>query len=392
MIRISMFRVKNSMLFTCCIVGLTWIVCARFFNAGTSDAFYSEQSYQEDLSRVYLDLVRFSQQRGDLKKAGRFFKHAIKLNPYYLETYCALGSLYELQKKDKKSFKLYLKTLHSQAKNSIFFEENPKTKIPNNFNSIPKWNGEDIKDKIIFVYSNSSTDTESISIAIRFSRFIPLLVKQKYAKKIYFSPPNALTTLLARVDLCAEIIDDISSIQESIIDYCVPLESVPYLVGCDTEEHLCPSKYINIENERIEIMNSDFIKNKKSGYSIGLFFPFHNTLLSSKIIEILKLKNIKTNFYDLSYNDNDLESLTSIISNLDVIIGIHSIQTELAGALGKKVLVINNNKKTSSWFEKNHFKESLWYPTTIELNCKKNPDLDLLSKSIIKFLKKEIFS
>lgn len=111
-----MIRFKLSTIALISLIGLVWILCARFFNSGSSEAFYSEQKYHEDVSRIYHDLGTLSQKRGDLKQATRFFKHAVQTDASFLKPYEALEVTYKLRKKNAKALLIHQRAATLQSR------------------------------------------------------------------------------------------------------------------------------------------------------------------------------------------------------------------------------------------------------------------------------------
>lgn len=126
MIKIALGRFKASTVLPIFFIGLAWVICSRFFNSGTSEALYSEQKYHEDVSRIYYDLARFSEQRGDLKKATYFLKHAIDIDASFLKPYEALEKIYNLRNKPLKAQMIHKKA-HTASLNKTIDSQNKIT-------------------------------------------------------------------------------------------------------------------------------------------------------------------------------------------------------------------------------------------------------------------------
>ena len=116
MIKIGMIRFKASTIILISVIGLCWILCSRFFNSDSSEALFSEQKYHEVLSRIYYDLGKLSQSRGDLKKSTHFLKNALKADSSFLKPYEMLEEIYSLRNKKDKAELMHQKVIALHSK------------------------------------------------------------------------------------------------------------------------------------------------------------------------------------------------------------------------------------------------------------------------------------
>lgn len=388
MMKMVISRFKVPAVIFVAFIGFAWVICSRLFNTSSSEIFYSEQTYHQDLARIYYDLGILRQQRGDLKKACRAFKNALQADASLLSAYDALGSAYERRKKSNKALHVYFKAMSIDSNFGLkqFSNQTPQAPEPlkeiEELHNIPCWKGQDLQGKIIYVYAE-----ENHGDSIQFARFIKLLAQR--AGKVYFKPPSALASLLARADLQAEIVPELVSPSSLKIDFYASLFSLPHLLGCNDDEIPCPDGYLTADEKKVAHFKAKFFKDSR--YKIGIFLNNNeqaqlNNRLRAEPLEAFDLVNIaainRAAIYSLCSGKNagnahrniqnitpinldqhalDLEDTAAIIANLDVLICNDNMHAHLAGALGKKVLLILPQKSDWQWMNSGTSDKAIWY-------------------------------
>ena len=349
MMKMVISRFKVPAVIFVALIGFGWIVCSRLFNTSPSDTFYSEQKYHEDLARIYYDLGMLRQQRGDLKKACQAFKNALQADASLLNAYDALGTAYERRNKSNKALQTYFKAM---SINSNFCLKRLPNKRPHGpeplkeietLENIPRWKCQELQGKTIYVYAEQSSGD-----SIQFARFIKLLAER--AAKVYFKPPVALASLLARANLQAEIVHEQINPATLNVDFYASLFSLPHLLGCNDDEIPCPDGYlfadeqkvayfknflfnpkINVNEQKIGIFwkKSENLKQSKNNFAdsfdpVGTIAGINQgaiySLCSNKSMRKAQRNTKNITLINLDQHVHDLEDTAAILANLDILI------------------------------------------------------------------------
>jgi tetratricopeptide (TPR) repeat protein len=251
----------------------------------------------------------------------------------------------------------------------VFYELFPKDK---------KWNGQDLKDKIVIVYCE-----QGIGDYINFIKFVPLL--SQAGAKVYIEVDAALGELFKTF---GELITTRTNERYSSYDYHCSVLSLPYLFNL-TEEQLGGKAYLK---EDYKFDYSEY----KGKYKIGIVWagnPAHpNDVLRScylsKFREISKLNNVQLfslqkdkrnrmyakfpdleinlaegchdmNIVDLAPALNSFNDTAKAIQGMDLIITVDTSVAHLAGALGKETWVLIPFNPDWRW--KSTGEKTIWY-------------------------------
>ncbi len=88
------------------------ILSPYVFDPRAGENLYTIKEWNEDMSKMYFDMGRFSQKRRDFKSAIRAYTTALEKNPYFLECYENLGLCFELCHQFDKAVQTYLKAIN----------------------------------------------------------------------------------------------------------------------------------------------------------------------------------------------------------------------------------------------------------------------------------------
>lgn len=95
---------------------------------------------------------------------------------------------------------------------------------PNLMKEKPLWNGEDLKDKVLYTYYEAG-----FGDIIMLYRFMPELTSM--CKKVIFKPQKELAPLFRENSYGAEIMEMYDFEKYLDFDYHIPFLSIPYVLG-----------------------------------------------------------------------------------------------------------------------------------------------------------------
>lgn len=99
---------KVSLFVICCVILVLWILSP---SRKRMEALYTQEEFNQDISKLYFDLGQLSQKRGDYQKAIAPYATALEHNPNDLEIYDHLGYCYQMQNKPELAEQVYKKAL-----------------------------------------------------------------------------------------------------------------------------------------------------------------------------------------------------------------------------------------------------------------------------------------
>lgn len=241
----------------------------------------------------------------------------------------------------------------------------------------PIWNGQDdLNNKTIVIKCE-----QGLGDNIQFVRFVPLLKKLYPTVTVILTCPAALYTLFNQIKgvdtlLCTKEIPK--------QDYYIPLPSLPFVLKIHNESQLKSPPYLKADVNRIHYWQKKLAQNKpKIGFcwagnpehinNARRNCPLENFLtlkLNSDVTWYSLQKNLSkeeselltyANIHNLNEQLNDFNDTLAVIHELDIVISIDSAIAHLAGAAGKKVLLILNYE--TEWRHPRHVSHSPWYPS-----------------------------
>lgn len=314
------------------------------------------------------------------------YSKAIELNSEAYFIYKELADIYYLIKNEPETtLEYYKKYLEYDQKNSDakgclglsylktknykegwkYFEYRPhkersfsaRASASNDFiKTKPIWQGEDIKDKTIYVYYEAGYgDT------MMFARYLPLL-KNKCAR-IIFKPEGNCTGLFKNSIPGIEILSKNDSEYDLKYDVHAPIMSLPYLLKLNLEKDIpFANGYLKSDVEKFKNYKRKYFNNNL--FKIGINWQGSTTFDSSRKIKLesfyklFELPNIK--FYslqkdygieqlkdaskydivDLGATFKDFSDTAAAIENLDLVISNDTSVAHLAGALNKQCWIL----------------------------------------------------
>lgn len=275
-----------------------------------------------------------------------YYKKLVELEPYNNEAKICLAVAYLKTKNYKEGWNFFEARLNDKI--------GLITRVLSSKNlseTHPLWQGEDIKDKTVYVYYEGG-----IGDTIMFSRFLHVL-KTK-CKKVLFRPQ------LDCYDLFKENFKDIEVINIKTIDDMldfdvhIPLMSLPYRLEINEEKNIpCKEGYMKADDKKVKEYKQKYFNDDK--FKIGIKWQGNTNFDTSRKIMLTSFSKLftlpDTVFYSLQKDDgmeqldefkdyniidlgktfNNLSDTSAAIENLDLVICNDTSIGHLAGALSK---------------------------------------------------------
>lgn len=318
-----------------------------------------------------------------IEESTKTYEKAVQLNPKSYEAYYNLGNIYnsvidnpekaiecfekvlEIRPNDNE-IRYFLGTTQLKLKNYKEGWKNYETRPSREMGILtqtlelkdkilqkPIYNGEDIKDKTLYVYYEGGLGETTM-----FGRFLPQL-KEK-CKTLLFRPQHCYYELFNENFTGIEVLKEVRDIE---FDYHIPLMSIPFATGFASDDDI-PLKegYLKANKEKAEDFKQRFFQNKK--LKIGIKWMGNTAYGLNRIIDfksffrLFELPNTqfyslqkddgaeqlkeaaKYNIIDLSPTFNDFSDTAAAIANLDLVICNDTSVAHLACSLGKPCWVL----------------------------------------------------
>jgi tetratricopeptide (TPR) repeat protein len=314
----------------------------------------------------------------NLKRFNEAFLHyeeAIRLKPSYEKAYLNRAML-KLNLKDfDEGWQEY--EVRIKDKKTINFE------FPFNLESIPVWDGSTSCNHLLVIHEQGVGD--QIFYA---SMLLPL---QSIVKKITVLIDARLIPIFSRSFKSINFIDKKSLNNESEVSAQIAIGSLPRVLRSIFFEFngLNPPYLFDDFSLTNKLKNSELFKNKftcgvswkSSNKKLGMqksinlvdltevlnvsnceFINLQYGDITQEIRDLERIKNIKlNNINDIDIYSN-IDGLLSIIQSCDIVITTSNINAHLAGAIGKKTLLLLPYSQGRIWYWHDEA-ESSWYPS-----------------------------
>ncbi|MEA3315480.1 MAG: hypothetical protein U9Q30_06475 [Campylobacterota bacterium] len=362
--------------------------------------FKSDIEYKKEISTICNNVAIIENKLSNIDEAISYAFMAISIDKEFIEAYITLGRSYWL-KKDIRHAKTYLKMYLNKNPNDIdvgfsyatlllasgeyregfkYYEYRLKQKLKEHstHNLLPYdiyQKFDDLKKHNLVIYQEQGYGDN-----IQFVRYLNNLDKKF---NISFLVHKSLYKLFKLNFKDINIIQSIES--DKKFDYKLPLLSIPYKFN----KYFVESKpYLNVKKKDTKLFKKENIKKDK--LNIGIVWNSsqesqYNIRRVLKLEDLKKLFDIKdTEFYslqvdakeelekypniiDLGKSFNNFYDTAVAISSLDVVISIDTSVAHLAGALGKKTIVLHHHDIIDfRWITENN--KSIWYDTIDIIN------------------------
>jgi hypothetical protein len=244
--------------------------------------------------------------------------------------------------------------------------------------SQPRWTGEDLSGKTILVVGEQGHGDN-----IQFIRFLVDLHSR--GAKILLQVTNALIPLLSRTPIINRVEPYGTDMGE--FDYWVPIMSLPGVLGVTLDKIPLVQNYLTADPDQIKVWQERLGPKYKMRVGFAWtgrkdsWLNQHKSVPFEVMLEMIKA-NPQYEWINLQIDGSEAEELAlaeagvsrfpgtvasfadsaALMMNLDVVIGVDSANSHLAGALGRPTWIMLNNYATD-WRWLVDRDSSPWYST-----------------------------
>lgn len=339
----------------------------------------------------------------DIQNAYKAFQEVIKLNPKYAMGYNSIGNCYLRSYNLQKAYEYYNKTLeiepeHNYARLNLgmillmhkdfkkgwpLYEWRTKTNRNRHAEVMPpeefRWKGQPLTNKTLYVYYE-----QGFGDTVNFIRFLPEL--EKLGARVIFKSQTPLVDLL-QANYNFEIVDNAVPDEEIQYDYHVSLLSLPGLLNVTDKTIPCKDKYLSANPEKGQYYKETYFNTDK--LKVGLFWQGSKTfggdhdrsIPLQKFLKLAELEGLAFYSFQKGYGEEQLDTIpqdvtitnlgntfdsfadtAAALQNIDILVTADSAVGHIAGALGKKVLLLLCYIPDWRWF--NETEQAPWYNNT----------------------------
>ena len=377
---------------------------------------------------IYFLLGLSYKNNGEYKKSEIAYLKALELNPNSQDTLCNLANLYTLMNEPQKSIEYFEKLLQinpnddeskyflslnymklKDYKTGLKYFENRlcrQTAIltqnktyPNLIKNSKLWAGENISDKILYTYYEAG-----FGDMIMFSRYIPKL--SKLCKKLIIKPQKELSQLFRDNFPNVEVMDYFYDESQFNFDYHIPFLSIPHILSLNNEEiFMNKSGYLNADINKTKYYKEKFFNNNK--FKIAIKWQGNTYYETDRVINVeafeplfelpetqiysaqtfegsqeLEKLSSKYNVIDLSKSFSDFSDTAAALANIDLVICSDTSLAHLAGAMGKKCIILLPYSYNWRWHT--DLSKCDWYDSVKLFQCQKDETWNDLVKRVVK--------
>ena len=358
-----------------------------------------------NLAEAHNNLGSVLEEIGDLDAAEACYLRALTLDPANPDFACNLAALREARGDGETALALYDNVVarlpaHADARwnralirlrNGDFaagwrdFEWRfAAARLPEREFSAPRWNGETLEGKTIFVHAE-----QGYGDTFQFVRYLPWLKSQ--GARVVFERHDGMGAVLsecAGFDLLTEWSEHWDERCASEIDYHVPLLSLPGLA--QTTLNAIPAKisYIKANPDKEQYWRERLANPPGSRIRIGIVWAgspnqkndAHRSCRLQDFAPVLEMEGARiislqrgpaaaqiaqytggAQILDLSEELNDFADTAGVIASLDLVISVCTSVAHLAGAMGKPVWTLLSKRACWRWMRERD--DTPWYPS-----------------------------
>lgn len=317
----------------------------------------AKETYQKSLAinpkgyESYFNLAYIALNENKPQDAIKCYQKALEIKPDDWESVYFLGLTYMQTKNYQKGLEYFEARLCKQS--AIVSQE----KIyPNLMKEKPLWQGENLKDKVLFTYYEAG-----FGDMLMLYRFMPVLTSM--CKKVIIKPQKELAPLFRENSYGAEVIEIFDFEKEMYFDYHIPFLSIPYVLGCTSDDIFIhhDDGYIKANPAKIDYYKENFCNNNK--FKIGIKWQGNTFYDKERVLNVEdfsrlfdlpntqfysfqtfdgseKIEKIKDKVIDLGSTFNNFSDTAGAIENMDLIISNDTSLVHLAGAMKKSCMVL----------------------------------------------------
>ncbi|MGD9808201.1 MAG: tetratricopeptide repeat protein [Deferribacterales bacterium] len=260
------------------------------------------------------------------------------------------------------------------------------------------WRGVNMKGKTLYVY-NEKQGLSGYGDTIMFARYLTELDKYEPAKVVFRVQPELVDLLKGMMPEYVEV----TSEDCTEFDAHCPLLSLLFVLNARAKTIPLVDGYIKADESKIASFASmmdtpktkiglvfqtsrSHVKHEERSIPQDAFTPLYgnDTIQLYYISKEEPDQPLHEGITDLRDSINDFSDTAAVIANLDVVITADTSVAHLAGAMGKKTVLLLNHLHDWRWFSAKTGKASEWYSSVIFHIKEKGSDwLDVVSS--IKF-------
>lgn len=366
----------------------------------------------------------------EYEKAEKAYLCAIKLNPKSEKACYNLASLYLFLNNPQKAIEYFTKCLEINPNDkevlyflslgyfrikdyetgAKYFENrlcrgtaitSQEVTYPNLMKYAPLWMGEDISDKTLYTYYEAG-----FGDMIMFSRYIPEL--EKRCKKLLIKPQKELSQLFRENFPNTEVMDLFYEENKTKFDVHLPFLSIPYVLGLKNDEiFVHHDKYLQAKPEKIKYFKEKYFNNNKFKIAIkwqgNTYYETDRVINVEAFAPLFNLPNVKIysaqtfegseefdkladkyDITDISQDFKDFSYTAGALENVDLVISSDSSLAHLAGAMGKRCIVLLPYNYNWRWhMDLSHCD---WYDSVKLFRLEKKESWNELMEKVTKFI------
>lgn len=326
--------------------------------------------------------------------AINYYNRVLKINPDDRESKYFLSLAYFRKKDYEHGFKYFEERLCRET--AIKTQE---VTYPNLTLKAPLWQGEQIFGKTIYVYYEAG-----FGDVIMFARYLREL--QTRCRKIIFKPQQELAEWFRENFPDIEIMDTFKDEKSISFDVHAPILSLPYLLGRDNQNIFKPvSKYLSADKTKTDYYKTTFFNNSKT--KIGIKWQGNTFYETGRVINVEAFNRLFTlpdiqvyscqtyegseelkklqdkNIIDISHTFKNFSDTAAAVENMDLVICNDTSLAHVAGALGKKCVILLPYQYNWRWhMDLNHCD---WYDSVKLYKRERNETWQELMDRVISF-------
>lgn len=335
-------------------------------------AFKKVINLKEDISQVHFYLGEAYRQIDKFNDALDSFKKCLSLTPDHIGCQLMVGIIYEELRKFDQAISFYKSCIetypdyiepHINLGMCLLLTGNYKEgwneyewrrKLPAEVYNLqftnPEWTGQEVLNKRILIIAE-----QSIGETFQYIRFAKQLAVEG-AEVILMSQSETLN-ILRHQDWIKEVIEYGDTTD---YDYFVYLISIPKVLEWSPDMDTQVFPYLNIKNDNV----AETVGTQKN---VGVMINSNSSLSNYKQISVpyddlnLIFQKSGHNIIDLEKFD-DIDDLSGVLKNLDLVVSIESDLVHLAGALNIDTWVMLPTVPKHTW-DLSYKDTSPWYPS-----------------------------